>query len=60
MMKGTGMHRKPLIADPPRLTYKRLLEYIKEQYFASYEGEWEDMVREAHAWLLTRQRAGDE
>ena len=25
-----------------------LLDYIKEQFFSSYEGEWEEMLQEAH------------
>ena len=28
-----------------------LLDYIKEQFFDSYEGEWEEMLQEAHLHL---------
>ena len=31
-----------------KLKAKELLEYIKEQFFSTYEGEWEDMLKEAH------------
>jgi len=30
---------------------KQLLHYIKEQFFSTYEGEWEDMLKEAHLGL---------
>lgn len=28
-----------------------LLDYIKEQFFSTYEGEWEDMLQEAHLYI---------
>ena len=31
-----------------KLKAKETLDYIKEQFFSSYEGEWEDMLKEAH------------
>lgn len=31
-----------------KLKAKELLEHIKEQFFSTYEGEWEDMLQEAH------------
>ena len=34
-----------------KLKAKELLGYIKEQHFSSYEGEWEDMLKEAHLHL---------
>ena len=33
------------------LAQKKLLDYIKEQFFDSYEGEWEEMLQEAHLHL---------
>jgi hypothetical protein len=34
-----------------KLKAKETLDYIKEQFFSSYEGEWEDMLKEAHLHL---------
>lgn len=31
-----------------KLKAKETLDYIKEQFFSTYEGEWEDMLKEAH------------
>ena len=31
-----------------KLKVKQILAYIKDQFFDSYEGEWEDMLQEAH------------
>ena len=34
-----------------KLTAKETLDYIKEQFFSTHEGEWEDMLKEAHLHL---------
>lgn len=34
-----------------KLKTKETLDYIKEQFFDSYEGEWEEMLQEAHLHL---------
>tara|TARA_X000001382_G_scaffold84904_1_gene60170 strand:+ start:240 stop:482 length:243 start_codon:yes stop_codon:yes gene_type:complete len=34
-----------------KLKAKETLDYIKEQFFDSYEGEWEEMLQEAHLHL---------
>jgi len=34
-----------------KLKQKEILNYLKEQFFDSYEGEWEDLLQEAHLHL---------